>query len=109
MPSRLGVRLGLFAILFQAMLFAWHHHPLVLSGTLPAPVVANAAEPIQPADADQDGCEICSILLHLTGATVDFLVVPPPPPFAAAIVSGETAFVAEGPALAFHARAPPLA
>ena len=31
MTSRLGVRLGLFAMLFQAMLFAWHHHPLVLA------------------------------------------------------------------------------
>jgi hypothetical protein len=107
-PSRLGVRLGLFAILFQAMLFAWHHHPLVLSGSLPAPVIANGAGPTQPAD-DEDGCEICSVLLHLTGAPVDFMVAPPPPPIAAAIVSGETAMVAEGPALAFQARAPPLA
>jgi hypothetical protein len=107
--SRLGVGLGLFAILFQAMLFAWHHHPPVLPGHLPASVVANGTAPIQPVADDEDGCEICSVLLHLTGATVDFIVVPPPPPIAAAIFSGETQFVAEGPALAFHARAPPLA
>jgi hypothetical protein len=104
----LAARLGLFAILFQAMLFAWHHHPLVLSGSLPAQVVANGAGPVQPAD-DEDGCEICSVLHHLTGAAVDFIAAPPPPPIAAAIVSGETAFLAGGPALAFHARAPPLA
>jgi hypothetical protein len=109
MTSRLGVRLGLFAMLFQAMLFAWHHHPLVRSGNLLAPVVANGAGLHQPADDDEDGCEICSVLHHLTGATVDFIVAPPALPIAAAIVSGDTAFVAEGPTLAFHARAPPLA
>jgi hypothetical protein len=107
-PSRLGVRLGLFAILFQAMLFAWHHHPLVLSGNLPAPIVANGAGPIQPADIDEDGCEICSVLHHLTGATVDFIVAPPPAPIASAAILSKTNFVAQGPALAFHARAPPL-
>jgi hypothetical protein len=105
---RLAARLGLFAVLFQAILFGWHHHALNLAGRLPAPILENAATSPQIAD-DADGCEICQVLHHLTAAPVDFAVAPPPLSIGPGSSSHETTFVARSPALAFRARAPPLA
>jgi hypothetical protein len=103
---RLAARLALFAILFQAILFGWHHHDLHFDGRLPAPVIENSAASTQPAD-DADGCEICQVLHHLTAATVDFTAAPPPLAVAPGIVPDDAAFVACPLALAFRARAPP--
>jgi len=100
------VRLALFAILFQAILFSWHHHDLRFDGRLPAPVIENSAASTQPAD-DADGCEICQVLHHLTAATVDFTAAPPPVATAPGVVLGDARFVACPLALAFHARGPP--
>ena len=102
-------RLGIFAILFQAILFGWHHHDVVFAGSLPAPVVQNNAPPIQPALDDEDGCEICSVLHHLTAAPVEFAAAPMPPPITVILRLGDAASVAQASALAFRARAPPLA
>src|SRR5204862_219381 len=46
--------LGIVAVLLQAILFGWHHHPLPLSsrGSPPAVTVANAALPLLPASAE---------------------------------------------------------
>ncbi len=104
-----AVRLGIFAILFQALLFGWHHHDLVFAGSLPMPVVQNSAAPIQSALDDEDGCEICSVLHHLTAAPVELAAAPMPAPSALILCFGDAAFVAQAPALAFRARAPPLA
>jgi len=101
-----AVRLGLFAVLFQAVLFGWHHHGLVLTGRSTVPVVANPTTPPHAVD-DENGCEICQVLHHLSAAPVDF--AGPPLPFgvvAAAVIPGP-AFAAGASALAFHARAPP--
>jgi hypothetical protein len=105
---RLAVRLGVFAVLFQAILFGWHHHDLHLAGRLPAPILENPSATPQIAD-DADGCEICQVLHHLTAAPVDFAAAPPPLATAAGSVANDTEFVARNAALAFRARAPPLA
>jgi hypothetical protein len=108
-PARgLATRLGLFAVLFQAVLFGWHHHDLTFAGRLPIPIVTNPAGSPQPAD-DEDGCEICQVLHHLTASPVDVAAAPPPLAVAAVSVAGVTAFGARPRALAFRARAPPLA
>jgi len=101
-----GARVAVFAVLFQAILFGWHHHDLRLSGRLPAPVVENSSSLPQIAD-DEDACEICQVLHHLTAAPVDFVGAPAPPTVAPIPPTGDTAAVARPPALAFRARAPP--
>jgi hypothetical protein len=106
--SRRAARLGLFAILLQAILFGWHHHDLALAGSLPAPVVQNSAAQPQAID-DEDACEICSVLHHLTAAPVEFAAAPLPPPGTALSHPGDAAAVARTLALAFRAQAPPLA
>jgi hypothetical protein len=106
--QRLAARLGLFAVLFQAFLFGWHHHDLIVAGRLSAPVIEKPAATPQVID-DEDGCEICQVLHHLTAAPVDFAGAPPPLALAAAPAVTETAFATGAPALSFHARAPPLA
>lgn len=103
-----GVKLGLFAVLFQAILFGWHHHDPIRAGHLPAPIVANPSAAPQAVD-DEDGCEICQVLHHLTAAPADLattLPSPSPPPIA---LGSDMAFVARAPALGFRPRAPPHA
>ena len=104
----LAARLGLFAVLFQAILFGWHHHDLIVAGRLPVPVIENPAASPQIAD-DEDGCEICQVLHHMTAAPVDIAGAPPSLAIAAVSASGDITFAVRTPALAFRARAPPLA
>jgi hypothetical protein len=106
--QKLAARLGLFAVLFQAILFGWHHHDLIVAGRLPVPIVEKAPVTPQVVD-DEDGCEICQVLHHLTAAPVDVAAAPPPLAVARISVAGKTATVARTRALAFRARAPPLA
>lgn len=102
-----AVWLGLFAVLFQAILFGWHHHDLVLAGRVTAPVVANPTAPPQAVD-DEDGCEICRVLRHLTAASPDLVVALPPFTIATIAIACDAAFCARAPTLAFYPRAPPL-
>ena len=94
-------------MLFQAIVFGWHHHELNLAGHLPAPVLENPSAAPQVAE-DEDGCEICQVLHHLTAAPVDFTAAPPALAVAAASTPRKAAFVARTRALAFRARAPPV-
>jgi hypothetical protein len=103
----LATRLGVFAVLFQAILFGWHHHDLDFAGRLPVPVAENPAAAPQIAD-DEDGCEICQVLHHLTAATVEFAAAPPPLALCIAQIAGNADRIPLTPALAFRARAPPL-
>jgi hypothetical protein len=105
----MGARIGVFAILFQAILFGWHHHDLEFAGRLPHPVASapSGASPSAP-DADGDGCEICQTLHHQSTATPGSLFAPAPPPLAAPPESSAAAFVTGTLALAFRARAPPF-
>ena len=103
------VKLGLFAILFQAILFGWHHHELSVSGRLPFPIVENHSTGSQAADDDADGCEICQVLHHLAAAPIDFSGPPPPLGFIAVSAGAQAASTAYGASAGFDARAPPLA
>jgi hypothetical protein len=101
-----AARLGLFAVLFQAILFGWHHHDLNFPGRLPMPVVENPAAAPQVAD-DEDGCEICQVLHHLTAAPVEFPGVKLFCALIAGSARGDAALVRNAAAGAFQARAPP--
>jgi hypothetical protein len=102
--------LGVAAILFQAILFGWHHHPVALASHAAQPIAhweGNA--PLSPATADDD-CDICQTLHHLNGAPLEYValaplvatVSAPAPP-----TRSETGDQATG--RAFQARAPPRA
>jgi hypothetical protein len=104
--ASLAAGLGVFAILFQAILFGWHHHDLVLTGRLPAAVVENPGATPQALD-DADGCEICQVLHHLFAAPEELAAPLPPHAAPANRIAGEPAPAARSPVLAFRARAPP--
>jgi hypothetical protein len=99
-------RLGVLTVLFQAILFGWHHHGLTFSGRLPVPVVENHSAAPQVTD-DEDGCEICQVLHHLTAAPVEFPAVGALCATAAGPDLALTAFIAYAHDAAFQARAPP--
>jgi len=101
-----AARLGLLAVLFQAILFGWHHHDLTFPGRLSMPVVENPSSAPQIAD-DEDGCEICQVLHHLTAAPIEFVAATPPCAMAARLRQDRPASVQSATAAAFHARAPP--
>lgn len=101
---------GTFAILLQAVLFAWHHHAAsfhVRSGgavtTLAAPT-----SPATPALGDHD-CEICFALSHHGAVAVDHFWANPPEH--ALLRRSRLAAVDASPApyILFRSRAPPLA
>jgi hypothetical protein len=102
-----ALRLGLFAVLFQAILFGWHHHDPVIAGHRTSPVIGNPTAPPQPID-DEDGCDICQTLHHLTAAPAGLDAAPPPLAVVATAITSDAASCAAAPALAFYARAPPL-
>jgi hypothetical protein len=105
---RRAARLAVFAVLFQAMLFGWHHHslPAMARNADPAVTLHNTALPLLPAAAE-DSCEICIALHHLSASPLDF-AVPPPPSIGTAVVHlPAEAFLDRALDRAFHARAPP--
>jgi hypothetical protein len=105
---RLPALIGVAAILFQAILFGWHHHDLQFAGRLPHPVASAPSGAASPPDADADGCEICQTLHHQSAATPEALFAPAPPPLAASPEPHDADFIQAAVALAFRARAPPL-
>jgi hypothetical protein len=106
---RLTALIGVAAILFQAILFGWHHHDLQFAARL-AHAVASAPSGASPSppDADADGCEICQTLHHQSAAPPEALFAPAPPPLAASPEPHDADFDTGTIALAFRARAPPL-
>jgi hypothetical protein len=107
-PGSYTAGLAVFAILFQALLFGWHHHEPVLTGHLPTTVFENNDASAQALD-DEDGCEICQVLHHLFAAPVDEAAPPPRHAIAADRLLGEAWLAARRFAPAFYARAPPVA
>jgi hypothetical protein len=101
-------RLSVFAVLFQAMLFGWHHHSLPAMARSADPVVSihHAALPLSPATAE-DSCEICIALHHLSASPLDFAEPPLPRIGAAVAYLPDRAFPDRAIDRAFHARAPP--
>jgi hypothetical protein len=108
--SKRAALLGVFAILFQAILFGWHHHDLTFAArgapqTLSAPTSGNTDTPA----TDADGCEICIILHHQAAAPQAFMVPPTPATPALALALPDLVLAGEGCGWAFQARAPPRA
>jgi hypothetical protein len=101
-----AARLGLFGMLFQAVLFGWHHHDLILAGRLTAPVIANPTAPPQAVD-DEDGCEICQVLQHLTAAPPEIAGALPRLEATTASAVADGAFAIRGAVADVRARAPP--
>jgi hypothetical protein len=101
-------RLAVFAVLFQAMLVGWHHHPLPAMARTGHPILSlhHAGLPLSPAGAE-DSCEICIALHHLSASPLDCAVPPLPPIGAAAAYLPDQAFPDRAIDRAFHARAPP--
>jgi hypothetical protein len=101
-------RLAVFAVLFQAMLFGWHHHapPAMPRSADPVVSLHDAGLPLSPATAE-DGCEICIALHHLSVSPLAFAVSPPPSIGAAATHLPDQASPDRAIDRAFHARAPP--
>jgi hypothetical protein len=106
-PSRVAALLGIFAILLQAALFGWHHHPLLLSSR-GAPTIAAPAGPSAPVLADDD-CQICFALGHHAAAPVDFVAVPVSGPVPLYLPAIETVWVPVRSYVLFRSRAPPRA
>src|SRR5205823_13126709 len=79
MTARRRVALiGVAAILFQAILFGWHHHGLALAthGGSIASVYNTLQE--TPATVAEDSCEICAVLRHQS-ASPPGCTAPPTP------------------------------
>jgi hypothetical protein len=100
--------LAVLAMLLQAMLLGWHHHslPAMARSAHAAISVHNAGLPLLPA-ADEDSCEICLALHHLSVSPLDFAMPPSLPIGAAARQLPDQAFADRAIDRAFRARAPP--
>jgi hypothetical protein len=99
--------LGVFAVLFQALLFGWHHHPLPLSSHATQSVASTkGAAPLSPVSAEDD-CDICAALHHVGASPVDFAAVPMPVATASSLPLPVVVLAARLAERAFQARAPP--
>jgi hypothetical protein len=103
-PRRPAALLGIFAILLQAILFAWHHHPSPLSSRVP--VIAAAGGHETPASED-DECQICFALSYHSIAPIDFVVVPPRTDVSLPAPTVQAVSAPVAPYLLFRSRAPP--
>ena len=110
MTARRRVALiGVAAILFQALLFGWHHHGLHLAARgEPAASVYDSLQQI-PAAAGEDSCEICAVLHHQSASPLAFAMPPTPSAIASAIELPAADLPDRADTRWFHARAPPPA
>jgi hypothetical protein len=106
---RLPALIGVAAMLFQAILFGWHHHDLAFAGRLAHAVASAPHGSSSPPDIDADGCEICQALHHQTAATPEELFAAAPPPLTDSAQPHDAKFTVGALALAFRSRAPPSA
>jgi hypothetical protein len=99
--------LGIFAIFFQAMLCAWHHHAHPFTLRSASGAVALAADGDQvPAWAD-DNCQFCFAISHHGAAPVDFFAPAPPGHSLAQGAQATPVTRPLAPYLLFRSRAPP--
>jgi hypothetical protein len=109
-PRRGAALVGIVAMLFQAILVAWHHHapPFHSRAASAATTLAAPISPVMPASADHD-CEICFTLSHHGAVPVDFFAAKPPEetPLHQTRIAAVDATLA--PYLLFRSRAPPPA
>jgi hypothetical protein len=104
-PRRGVALLGIFAMLLQVVLFAWHNHPFPYSPR-GAPAALAAAGHQAPGLADDD-CPICFALSHHGAAPVDFFAAPPPVQVASPSVAIAAILAPVASYLLFRSRAPP--
>jgi hypothetical protein len=101
--------LAVFAVLFQATLFACHHHSLTFSSRHVSAATVVAATDFQlPAAIDHD-CEICFVIGHQHGAVpidLSAATLPQHPPLGHRRIEAVATFNAAH--LLFYSRAPPL-
>jgi hypothetical protein len=101
--------LGILAILFQAILFGWHHHPLAPASRGAEPVAhGQGSAPLSPATAEDD-CDICQALHHLNASPGEFAALPLPAGPASALHLPDFVLADRASELPFQARAPPRA
>ena len=110
-PRRGIALLAVFAVFLQAMLFAWHSHPLAVAsrGISGVPTATAAAEHQAPGTADDDECQICFALGHHSAAPVDWVAAATPTHVSASPSATEATDVPLPPYLLFRSRAPPRA
>src|SRR5213595_2672382 len=97
---------GIAAILFQALLFGWHHHAIAVPGGAVASF-QNAARPPTPATAEHL-CEICAVLHQQSAAPLAFFTPPTPAARGSAIDQPARVVLHRAVTRGFEARAPPV-
>ena len=107
--SRRGTAcLAVFAIFFQAMLFAWHSHPLPVSPRgLPPSLSTSPTTGQQVPVLDDEDCQICFALSHHSAAPIDFAPPLPPGEASSPVIRIEANLVPVPRFLHFRSRAPP--
>jgi hypothetical protein len=108
--QRAAALVGIFAIVWQAILFGWHHHDIRFThrGTLPIAAAPTSGSHPLPG-SDDDGCEICGTLHHQSASPVEFVALPPYQPVGLALPSADAVLVGLAYPAAFQSRAPPSA
>ncbi|HYU11102.1 MAG TPA: hypothetical protein VEK82_00900 [Stellaceae bacterium] len=96
---------GIAAILFQALLFGWHHHAIAVPGGAVASF-QNAARAPAPATAEHL-CEICAVLHQQGAAPLAFFTPPMPAARGSAIDLPARVVRHRAVTRGFEARAPP--
>src|SRR5690349_15514323 len=99
-------RIGIAAIVFQALLFGWHHHGLGL-GSRGGPVASlyDASRPLSSA-TEEDSCEICAVLHHQVASPLAFAAPPIQPAITSALDRPVPVLLDRTAVRGFQARAP---
>lgn len=110
MQRRAGALAGVLAILFQAVLFAWHHHapPFHPRAASTVTILATPTSPVVPA-VDEHDCQICFTLSHNGTVPVEFFAPSPPEQAPSHQTRLARLDAPLGPYFSFQSRAPPMA
>jgi Protein of unknown function (DUF2946) len=100
---------GVVLVLFQALLFGWHTHPIAFTSHQATAVTSAQSGAPNPAGIDEDDCDICAALHHHSAAPLAVGALPSPPVSAERVHSFTLALFERTLARAFEARAPPRA
>lgn len=105
---RSAAMLGVFAVLFQALVSAWHHHALTFSWQEPPAIAAPAPGGETPATAHRD-CQICFVLGHHGAVPVDLFAAASAEPAPLRRSPAPEPMAASAAYTLFRSRAPPEA
>jgi hypothetical protein len=107
-PRRSTAMLASFAVLFQALAFAWHQHEVPFAARGSSVVAVAAAGSGMPASADHD-CPICFAVAHHGAVPVELFAPLLPDGKAPRQLPPATIGDPRVPYLLFRSRAPPRA